>query len=157
MQLTTLPMEQLMPIISEQLESGGRASLVVTGNSMYPTFRDRADMVSLIPVDRPLKKGDLILYRRDNGRYILHRIVTKPKNGTFFCTGDNQWELEPVTDNQVLALVDGFIRGRKTCPENDRRYRAWVAIWVWLRPVRRPLLAMGKALGRFRRKLKRRR
>ena len=157
MQLSTLPMEELMPILSAQLETGGRATLVVTGNSMYPTFRNRADAVYLIPVNRPLKKGDLILYRRENGRYILHRIVTKPKNGRFFCTGDNQWVQEAVTDAQVLALVDGFTRGGRTCPEQDRRYRTWVAVWVWLRPVRRPILALGKAFGRFRRKLKRRR
>ena len=156
MQLSTLPMEELMPILSAQMESGGRATLVVTGNSMYPTFRHRSDAVNLIPVDRPLKKGDLILYRRKNGRYILHRFVTKPKNGRFFCTGDNQWELERVTDGQVLALVDGFVRGGKACPEHDRRYRAWVAVWIWLRPVRRPILALGKAFGRLRRKLKRR-
>ena len=157
MQLSTLPLEELMPILSAQLESGGRATLVVTGNSMYPTFRNRVDAVYLTPVKRPLKRGDLILYRRENGQYILHRIVSKPKNGKFFCTGDNQWELEPVADAQVLALVDGFVRDGKTCPEGDRRYRAWVVLWVWLRPVRRPILSVGKAVGRFRRKLKRRR
>lgn len=156
MQLSTLPMEELMPILSAQLESGGKATLVVTGNSMYPTFRNHSDAVWLIPVNRPLKRGDLILYRRKNGQYILHRIVTKPNNGIFFCTGDNQWELERVTDTQVLALVDGFVRGGQACPEQDRRYRAWVAFWVWLRPVRRPILALGKAFGRLRRKLKRR-
>lgn len=154
MQVSTLPMEELMPILATQLESGGKATLVVTGNSMYPTFRNRADAVYLVPVKRPLKRGDLILYRRDNGRYILHRIVTKPKNGSFFCTGDNQWELETVTDAQVLALVAGFTRDGKTRPVENRRYRTWVAVWVWLRPVRRPILALGKAFGRFRRKLK---
>lgn len=156
MQLSTLPMEQLMPILSAQLESGGKATLVVTGNSMYPTLRNRSDAVYLIPVNRPLKRGDLILYRRKSGQYILHRIVTKPNNGKLFCTGDNQWELERVTDAQVLALVDGFVRSGRACRENDRRYRTWVALWVWLRPVRRPILAMGKAFGRLRRKIKRR-
>ena len=146
-------MEQLMPILADQLKIGGRANLVVTGNSMYPTLRHRADVVNLIPVCRPLKRGDLILYRRENGQYILHRIVTKPKNGCFFCTGDNQWELESVTDCQVLALVDGFRRSGRACSENSGRYRTWVAVWVWLRPVRRPILAVGKAFGRLRHKL----
>ena len=155
MQLSNLPMEELMPILAAQLETGGRATLVVTGNSMYPTFRNRSDAVYLIPVNRSLKKGDLILYRRESGQYVLHRIVTKPKNGSFFCTGDNQWELEAVTAAQVLALVDGFVRSGKACREQDRRYRAWVAVWVWLRPVRRPILALGKAFGRLRRKWKR--
>jgi hypothetical protein len=154
MQLFTLPMEELLPILSAQLESGGRATLVVTGNSMYPTFRNRADAVYLIPVKHSLKKGDLILYRRGNGQYVLHRIVTKPKNGSFFCTGDNQWVLETVTNEQVLALVDGFIRSGKTCSVQNRQYHTWVAVWVWLRPVRRPILALGKAFGRLRRKWK---
>lgn len=156
MQLSTLPMEQLMPILREQLDTGGRATLVVTGYSMYPTFRSKSDAVYLVPANRPLKRGDLILYRRENGRYILHRIVTKPKDGKFFCTGDNQWELEPVTDSQVMALVNGFVRDGKITAEGSRPYRAWVAIWVWLRPVRRPILALGKAFGRLRRKMKRR-
>ena len=155
MQLSTIPMEELMPVLTAQLESGGKATLVVTGNSMYPTFRNRADAVYLMPINRPLKKGDLILYRRESGQYILHRIVSKPKNGAFFCTGDNQWELEPVTDTQVLALVNGFVRDGKTGSAESRPYRAWVALWVWLRPVRKPLLKLGKALGRLRRKLKR--
>ena len=154
MQLSTIPMEELMPILATQLENGGRATLVVTGNSMYPTFRNRADAVNLVPVNRQLKRGDLPLYRRENGQYILHRIVTKPKNGKFFCTGDNQWELEEVTQEQVVALVDGFSRGGRPCRENDRRYRTWVALWMWLRPVRRPLLYLGKAFGRFRRKFR---
>lgn len=157
MQISTLPMEELMPILTAQLKSGGRATLVVTGNSMYPTLRHRADAVTLVPVSRELKRGDLILYQRESGQYVLHRIVARPKNGSFICCGDNQWEREPVTRDQVLALADGIIRSSKACTEASRRYRAWVALWVAMLPVRRPLLAMGKAFGRFRRKLKRRR
>ena len=149
MQLSTIPMESLAEILSLQLESGGRARLVVTGDSMYPTLRHRKDVVYLNPVSRKLERGDLILYKRNSGQYVLHRIVSKPKNGAFICCGDNQWEKEPMTEQQVVAIADGYIRNGKECRENTFR----VNLWIFLFPVRRPLLAMRRFFGKLRRKL----
>ena len=149
MQVSTIPMESLAEILSLQLESGGRARLVVTGDSMYPTLRHRKDVVYLNPVSRKLERGDLILYKRKSGQYVLHRIVSKPKNGAFICCGDNQWEKEPMTEQQVVAIADGYIRNGKECRENTFR----VNLWIFLFPVRRPLLAMRRFFGKLRRKL----
>lgn len=151
MQISTIPMEALAEILSLQMESGGTARLVVTGDSMYPTLRHRKDVVHLVPVTEPLKRGDLILYKRKSGQYILHRIVSKPKNGCFICCGDNQWEREPVSEDQVIAVTDGFVRGGKTYQNTDLSHRLWVGIWTALFPVRRPLLALRRRLGRLRR------
>ena len=87
MKISTIPMEDLAQILNFQLESGGTARLVVTGDSMYPTYRHRRDMVILTPVSRKLKRGDVILYQRKTGQYVLHRIISKPKNGKFICCG----------------------------------------------------------------------
>lgn len=149
MKISNIPMESLAEILFLQMESGGKARLVVTGWSMHPTFRNRKDVVFLIPVSRELKKGDLILYQRKSGQYVLHRIVSRPKNGAFICCGDNQWEKEPVTLEQVIAVTDGFIRGGKEFPENTRGYRLWVSFWLMLFPVRRPILAVRRLLGRL--------
>ena len=154
MQLTTIPMESLAELLTVQLDNGGFSRLVVTGNSMYPTLRHRQDAVNLVPVTRDLKRGDLILYRRENGQFILHRIVSKPKNGQFICCGDNQWEKEPVNRQQVVALVNGFVRGGKSCAETDRTYRLWVGAWIFVFPLRRPLLALRHMLGRLRARMK---
>ena len=151
MQISTIPMESLAEILSLQMESGGTARLVVTGNSMYPTLRHRKDVVHLVPASKPLKKGDLILYQRENGQYVLHRIVSNPKNGNFICCGDNQWEKEPVSQKQVIAVTDGFIRGGKTYKNTFLYHRLWVGLWTCLFPVRRPLLALRRMLGRLRR------
>ena len=150
MQLTTIPMESLAELLAVQLDNGGFTRLVVTGNSMYPTLRHRRDAVNLVPVERALRRGDLILYRRENGQFILHRIVSKPKNDRFICCGDNQWEKEPVTRQQVIAIVDGFVREGKAYAENDRTYRLWVGAWIFVFPLRRPLLALRRMLGRLR-------
>lgn len=150
MQISSIPMEDLAELLSLQMESGGVARLVVTGSSMHPTLRHRRDVVFLRPVSGDLKKGDLILYRRKNGMYVLHRIVSKPKEGAFLCCGDNQWEKEPVTGAQVLAVTDGFIRKGKTYREDHRGYRIWVGVWLLLLDVRRPILAIRRFLGRLR-------
>lgn len=149
MEISTIPMETLAELLSLQMESGGVASLVVTGNSMYPTFRNRRDVVKLVSVMRPLKRGDLILYQRISGQYVLHRIVSKPDDGRFICSGDNQWEKESVTQEQVVAIAQGFIRNGKQYKETALAYRLWVAFWVALFPVRRPLLAIRRRLGRL--------
>ena len=150
MEITPIPMESLAELLSLQMESGGVARLVVTGSSMHPTLRHRKDAVFLRSVERELKRGDLILYRRANGRFVLHRIVSKPKGDMFFCAGDNQWQKETVTASQVVAVTDGFIRNNKPCREDDWRYRLWVAFWIVLLPVRRPILVLRRFFGRIR-------
>ena len=153
MKITNIPMEELAQLLQLQMSSGGLARLVVTGNSMYPTLRHQKDAVFLSPVTAPLKKGDLILYKRADGQYILHRIVTKPKNGAFICSGDNQWEPESVEESQVLAVVEQMIRRGKRHNTQKLGYRLWVSCWVFLFPVRRPLLKLRRFLGKIRRKM----
>lgn len=153
MQISPIPMEDLTELLSLQMESGGVARLVVTGSSMYPTLRHRKDTVFLKPISKPLNRGDLILYRRNNGQYVLHRIVSKPKNGAFICCGDNQWQKEPVTESQVIAVTDGFVRKGKSYGEDHFGYRAWVWVWLLLFPFRRPILALRRVCGRLRKQI----
>ena len=152
MELSAVSMESLMPVLRLQMEKGGRAPLVVTGISMLPTLRNCRDMVELIPLSRDLRRGDLILYQRINGAYVLHRIVKKPRAGQFVCSGDNQWQPEPVKAEQVIALVDTYIRDGKRIPVKKLSCRLWVGFWVFLFPVRKPFLKLRRAVGRWRRK-----
>lgn len=154
MQVSAIPMESLAELFSLQMENGGIARLVVTGSSMHPTLRDRRDVVYLSTIDRPLKKKDLILYQRDNGQYILHRIVSKPINDQFICSGDNQWEKEPVRRDQALAIVKKCKRGKKLLTERSFGLRLWVTFWVAIFPLRRPILAARRSVGKLIRKLK---
>ena len=149
MQTVSVPMEQLVQLLAVQLEKG-QAPLRVTGSSMHPILRDQKDTVYLQTPRKPLKKGDVILYRRDNGVYVLHRIVKCRGEERYICSGDNQWEKETVDATQVIAVVDGFVRKGKIYQENHTGYRLWVAVWLLLFPVRRPILALRRCLGRVR-------
>ena len=149
-----IPMETLSELIRFQLENGGRANLVVTGNSMYPMLRSGIDTVELVPIKERQKKGDIILYRRDNGRYILYRIVGLTNDG-YICCGDNQAEKEPVRHDQLLAVVDSFARRGKAYTLTHVCYRLYAAFWTGTFPVRRYVLAVVRWLFFLRQKIRR--
>ena len=104
-------MEDIMPLIKEQIDSGVMTHLVVTGTSMTPMLRDGKDGV-LLKEAQDLKKGDIILYKRNNGRYVLHRIIGV-KGDFFLCCGDNQWRKEKVYPHQVEAVACAYYRPHK--------------------------------------------
>lgn len=152
MQTYTLPMEELAELISLQLREGGRAALTVTGSSMLPMLRNGKDTVELIPVSGYQKKGAVILYRRENGKFILHRII-RADGGHYVCCGDNQYTRETVEHTQLLAVVDGFThKGRKISLTNPG-YRLYTAAWVGLFPLRKAYIFARRRLGALRRRL----
>ena len=52
----------------------GRLVYTNVGDSMYPLIKPR-DLLIIDAVNRPLRLWDVPLYKRDNGQYVLHRIV----------------------------------------------------------------------------------
>lgn len=127
--------EELLPLILEQLEAGQTVKFAPYGVSMLPMLRQGVDTVVLAPVPEKLKKYDLPLYRRDNGKFVLHRIVRA--GDTYTCIGDNQFIYETgVRQDQLLALVIGFYR--KDCYHSVRSpgYRFYCRLWHWSRPLR---------------------
>lgn len=146
-------MEDLAPLLEMQLESGGKARLTVTGYSMMPMLRNHRDTVELIAPTGQLKRGDIALYRRDNGRYVLHRIIGL-RGGDYICCGDNQADREPVRQEQVLAVVEGFVRNGKHHSLTEPGYRLYAGLWVHCFWLRRPYIAIRRRLGRLRRRHK---
>lgn len=131
------PMEQLYPLIQDSFREGLSVTLGVTGNSMCPLLCHKRDSVVLEPCDGyRLKRGDLPLYRRSNGQFVLHRIV-RVEPDTYTLLGDAQTEREfGLPKANVLAVVTGITRKGKFFPVTNRRYRLYVQAWMALRPLR---------------------
>lgn len=155
-QTVKVPTDELMQVVMLQLESGGVANLTVTGFSMMPMLRNLRDAVVLIPVPEMLKTGDIALFRRDNGQYILHRVIKVVKDGYLFC-GDNQAELELVRHDQLIALVGGFTRKGKAHSLAEYSYRLYTTACIRLFCLRKPYIGMRRRLGRIRARLSHRR
>ena len=135
-------MASLSPLMEEILQQGGTIELTVTGNSMRPMLLHKVSRVRLVPIET-LQRGDLPLYRRQNGAFVLHRI-TDVQDGSYTCCGDNQWHRERgLRRDQMIAVVTEFSRrgDDRWVSGNDRKYRLYWQLWLAIRPLRR--LAFG--------------
>ena len=130
-----LQLEQLMPLIQERLQSGSSVRFMPRGVSMLPMLRQGVDSVVLSPVPDQLKKYDLPLYQRNNGTYILHRII---KTGDCYtCMGDNQFDAEPgLNRDQMIAVVTAFYRGERKYSVTHPGYWLYCRLWHYSRTVR---------------------
>lgn len=144
MEVCRVPMEALYPILETQLQRG-EAQLPVTGVSMTPTIRGGRDFVRLKQMERPAKRGDILLYRRENGQFILHRVV---KGGEVLkCCGDRQLETETVRPEQALAVVSAICRKGRWFAVTSPLYRLCAAVWMIL-PLRRLALFLRRKIRR---------
>lgn len=106
------------------------------GPSMQPLLRMHRDAAVLVAPTFPLKKYDVILYRRASGQYVLHRIISVKKDGYVLC-GDALWRKEyPVTDDMVVGVMQGYFRDEKYCSVNSASYFLYVRLCCACRPLR---------------------
>lgn len=126
----------------EQALENNIVKIKPTGYSMYPVIVPGRDYVYLEKVDASkVKRGDVILYRRRKPEEILvlHRVYKVKKDG-IYTVGDNQTAIEgPLDGSQVLARMDALERKGKAISTSNIGYRLLTGIWLWLRPVRRPI------------------
>lgn len=135
-------------IISLLTETEG-AVIPVAGNSMEPFLKDGRDQVYLV---RPRQNevyqpGEIVLFQRDNGQYVLHRIVMAGEK-LLIIRGDNQMDAEPVKTEQVKARVIRVRRNNRWMTPESMVWKFYAGPWnrsLWLR----------KTASRFNRLLRR--
>ncbi len=123
-------LSQAHELIEEVLNNEGEIVLTVMGNSMFPMLRNKKDSVCIVKVkDKVLKKYDIPLFVRDDGKYILHRVVGIKSDG-YVVLGDNQYTKEySVKHSQVIGVVKGFWRDGKYISCDDIFYNVYVRLW----------------------------
>ena len=100
----------IIPLVRDALEQGGRARLTVTGMSMRPFIRS-GDVVELAVVTTDaLTLGMVLLVETTEGRYLLHRVTRKTADGVFTRGDANAHEDGPFNPNSIVARVTGVVR-----------------------------------------------
>lgn len=123
-------LSELAPLIEDQLQNGGSVSFTVKGISMSPMLADGVDSICIKKAVFPLKKYDIPFYRRENGQFVLHRIIKVTPNG-YICRGDHQIEKEyPVTDDMIIGVLNGYTHKGKEKRVDGFRYRLYAFIFV---------------------------
>ena len=124
--------------IEKRLAEQGFYVSTTVGVSMRPMLRNRHDRVIIVPVGAErLKKYDLPLYRRPDGKYVLHRIIGV-EDGYYVIRGDNTYVKEKIPDSWIIGVMSEFYRGNRHVLADDRGYRRYAAFWQAIYPLRKP-------------------
>lgn len=106
MEETTLAASE--PIIRALLANGETFSFCPHGTSMLPTIHPGRDSVSIVRLDGRASLFDILLYKRPNGKFVLHRVIAVGEEDYTLC-GDNRVEIERgVKDDQIIGVLDGI-------------------------------------------------
>ncbi len=100
-------------------------------------LKDGIDSVRIIkPIVLP-QKYDIIFYRRDDGTFILHRIVGI-KDGDYICRGDNQTVSEfPVKNDSIIGIVTEYTKNGKVIPFDSLRQTVYSRFVVNTVPIKK--------------------
>ena len=134
--------------IEKVLNEHGFIVTEFSGTSMNPLLVSGRDKVLISKVTGRLKKGDVALYLRDNGSYILHRVYkVLPSSYVFY--GDNHYVLEyGVKDENIIGVCEGYFKGEKYVDfKKSFKYKIYKFFWC-------KSLKMRKVLNKFRKRNK---
>lgn len=101
------------------LDGGHEIAIPISGVSMRPYLSPGMDYVKLCPMkNQVLTPGMVVLFRRESGQYVLHRIIKKSRQNLYLA-GDAQCVLEgPVDSSHVIAWVS-----------HVKRHGKWHRLW----------------------------
>lgn len=121
-------------MIEESLEEiinlTGCLCVEIKGTSMNPLLKQGVNKVYIEKPKTRLKKGDVALYKRDSGEYVLHRVMKVLPDGYVFC-GDNHFVLEyGITDKHIVGVMQGYYTGEKfTSVSKSFNYKLYKFFW----------------------------
>ena len=145
-------LEELYPIIKEKLELGGTVQIPITGTSMLPLLVQGRDSVIIAPADK-IQINDIIFYRRDDGHFVLHRVVGIDDKGYVLC-GDNQWVKEyGISDKHIIGVVVEMNINGRIVKTDDKEYIKYCNRWLKTLPYRKPIILIQSKIRAIKRKL----
>ena len=137
-----IPADSWIPVFLDMLKEGKQIKICPEGFSMYPYLIGDRDEVILEMAKHPYHKGDIVLYRRDSGIYVLHRVYrVDKKKDEYYMLGDSQkWIEGPLRRNQLIAIAVTLIRNKKEISVESFWYKVSYKLWLLLRVFRMPLI-----------------
>lgn len=136
----TIIQKQITPEEWKQMIAEGTdipTKIYTLGVSMFPLLRAKGDSVTIVPLQRQIKKGDVVVFLRTDGKYVAHRVCWYDEE-TVKTIGDN-CELydAKIQRSEVLGLVTYVQRGSKEIFVDTRFWRFYGRFMLWIRPVRK--------------------
>ena len=129
-------------MLRDLVNEGKECRLLISGSSMAPFLVHERDSIIFSKPDRELRRGDMVFYQRDNGQFVMHRILHVKTEGLYIIV-DAQTEVEgPVRPEQVFALVTKVNRKGKWIGPGNFWWWFFSTVWLRLFPIRRLILKL---------------
>ncbi len=96
-----------------------------------------------------LRRGDVVLYRRENGMLVLHRIYKIGQDGLYLLGDPQNAFYGPVRRALVKGKMTGMVRDGRYMDVGNPGYRMLSVVWLWLRPARRAIMVPAARLRRM--------
>ena len=140
-----LPNDAWLGEVSQMLREGKPYAIYVKGYSMRPFIEHTRDRVFLEKRDS-YHVGDAVLAQIAPGHYVLHRIIEKQGDKLTLQGDGNISGVEHCQELDVSGVVTEYIRPHRTIPADDPKLVRRIKLWRKLRPIRRYLLFIYKAI-----------
>lgn len=140
-----LPNDAWLGEVSQMLREGKPYAIYVKGYSMRPFIEHTRDRVFLEKRDT-YNVGDAVLAQIAPGHYVLHRIIEKQGDNLTLQGDGNVRGEEHCQEKDVCGVVTQYIRPHRTIPADDPKLVRRIRLWRRLRPIRRYLLFIYKAV-----------
>lgn len=122
--------------LRDLVNQGKEVRLIISGSSMTPFLVHERDSILFSKPDSPLKRGDMVFYQRENGQFVMHRILHVKPEGLYII-GDAQIEIEgPVNPSCVFARITKVNRKGKWIGPGNFWWWFFQHIWLSIIPLR---------------------
>lgn len=120
-----------LELMEEAFAKDSTVCFTPSGVSMLPLLNGTDDTVTLKKKPGKLNKYDVIFYVRENGAFVLHRIIRCEKDGTFTLSGDHQYYLEKgVRYDDVKAIMSAYTHDGEERSPSGFSYQLYVCFNV---------------------------
>lgn len=126
------------------------------GTSMKPLINTKKDIVTIMPLSRDPMVGDIVMFRRADGKNIAHRVYRVFPDG-IQTWGDNCIRADaPIKYDDIYGLVVSISKNGKVYDLDNDKQRTygirWMKygrpVWMMLKKIRNIGITILKAPGR---------
>ena len=127
--------------------------ITLSGESMRPLIRKGKERVTILPVNKPLTIGDIVLFHdKISDRYVVHRVfrIDGDRVQTLgdFCVHPDRW-----MDRSWVYGIVTEIHYRNRCFSTDSKFsRAFGHVWMAVRPIRPIYIGIHRVIRLIRRR-----
>lgn len=112
-------------------------TICLEGDSMRPLIRRGRDRVTIVPLMRPLKVGDIVLFKGGEKRFVVHRVRAL-REGAVCTMGDNCYADDGwMPLENIWGLVVRMERDGRAYALDSDASRTWGKLWMAALPLRR--------------------